>query len=333
MKNKSSNKPFIYALVLSFLIHVGAVFAGDITISYLNTVPFLKFSVQKPVEKKVALEFVDTSLPPQEKQIIKEAVKTKKISQFNQSAKSLNQDLGQDEAPELEGESIENSLIASKGNSLDSVVAPPPSQKQVEQKISEEQKKVEEKEEALKNELEKLKKEYERLKNVEANLTSDLEEREDLFGVRKVQLEQEKIIRQQPKQVQQDSVMRAKQANIMKNLGAQVDQIGKLTIETRENVLVPYLTKMRAKIFEQWFPFISLKFNSFNPSKVVVQYSILSDGSVPIVNVTYSEGDRLIRDFSQAAVKNAAPFDPIPLEIKEELQKETLSVSFSFKYD
>ncbi len=320
------NRFFLIALFISLFLHIGAIFASDITLSYLNSLSFKWLN--PPQEKSVVLEFVDSKKEKDETMLDND--REKYISQQNSKASSEKEQLGDSFTPELEGDGITPSLENSNGRTLDgSLVSLLESPEQIPQKAEE----LNEKEKELEEELEDLQKEYDRLKEFEKELLKK-EKEEDLLGIRKLEVPKEERKKAPPIEKKVASPeSQARMNKMLKNLGAEVEQVGKLSLETKENILAPYLALMRGQIFEAWFPFVSLKFNSFKPSKVVVQYRVYQDGSVPGVYVLYSDGEEFVKDFSRASIKKASPFPRLPNEILEELDENYLAVVFTFLYN
>jgi hypothetical protein len=113
----------------------------------------------------------------------------------------------------------------------------------------------------------------------------------------------------------------------------EVEEVGDPQMATQQNLMVPYLKKVKKKIFDSWYNLVRRQTSEFMGSRVVVVFSIQANGSISDLEVKTIEGNSLYRDFCLTAVKNSAPFDPLPVEIPKFLKKNSLPIQFTFFYE
>ena len=80
-------------------------------------------------------------------------------------------------------------------------------------------------------------------------------------------------------------------------------------------------------------PGLSIKAGIMPDSRVIVGFKIAPDGKVTDIEVLSFEGSPVFPVLCTAAVKRAAPFDPIPIELPSFLKGDYLQIRFTFLYN
>lgn len=324
--NKEKN-PYAYALLVSVCVH-GLAFSG---LSSGMNVPIWRCLVPvKPAPRQVTFELVDdhTRTEPS----FKKDVKSNLIDDRSQESKDRVKGNMPGALPRLEGDG----KIKTARPIPPATKAAEPTEQVMGKERQDEPLKREKAEQETKAEDTTMKEIRKKIKEL-AELEKQLPEAKEAAKEEPKTSAEKAVKPVQPEapQKRQTTVARVrdeKERRLFNNLVSEAQEVGELSLATRENTLVPYLKKMREKIYEKWYPFVGFKFIDINPSKVIVEYKILPNGSIDSIKVTYSEGSPIFKDFCEAAIRTAAPFDPLPIELPEYMRKRCLTICFTFFY-
>ena len=93
-----------------------------------------------------------------------------------------------------------------------------------------------------------------------------------------------------------------------------------------------YLEKVRSLIKAKWrFPCVANEESrhcEYKTTKLVVEFGVRKDGTVAFVNMLESSGYQIYDDYAVNAVKQAAPFPPIP----DTLSTKNVPIRATFNY-
>ncbi|MDD5084657.1 MAG: TonB C-terminal domain-containing protein [Candidatus Omnitrophica bacterium] len=327
LKPNNEKNPYAYALLISVFAH-GLAFSG---IGGRMDMPIWKrLAVVKPQERQVTFELVDdhSRLEPR----IKKDVKSNLIDDRSQESKDRVKGNMPGALPRLEGDGKIKTArpvppATKTAKPTEQVMGKERQDEAIRQEKAEKQTKTED------TTVKEIRKKIKELAELEKQLPDAKEPKKE-----EPKTSEEKVVKPaqpeapQKRQTTVTQVRDEKERRLLNNLVSEAQEVGELSLATRENTLVPYLKKMREKIYEKWYPFVGFKFIDINPSKVIVEYKILPNGSIDSIKVTYSEGSPIFKDFCEAAIRTAAPFDPLPIELPEYMRKRCLTICFTFFY-
>jgi hypothetical protein len=113
-----------------------------------------------------------------------------------------------------------------------------------------------------------------------------------------------------------------------------VERFGEITFNAQKFAIGHYFKKMKDKVEGYWLPYLAFTYSgdSFKENKTVVLFRIYPSGEVKNVKVLEHRGDEILRDFCVAAIKNTAPYDPLPETFLSMVDYGYLPIVFTFMY-
>lgn len=112
-------------------------------------------------------------------------------------------------------------------------------------------------------------------------------------------------------------------------------ELSDLAFEARSHIVAPYVKDVKNRIQKYWLGYLLFKYPDvfLRPSKAVVWFKILKDGSIKGPKVVRYEGDEMFKDICLASVENVAPFPDIPEDIWNEVEEDGgIEIVFTFRY-
>lgn len=300
------NNKFAYttAAMASCLIHVCAV--GFIGRTY--TIPQVRNMEEK---NKITLEIVENKPREEKERPVRE-------TKYRDAADAISR------APEVikeggEGPKVQSQVDINKVSAATPHIEPHPSAEPHAAQA-----------EAEKIQVEELKEKMELLKELEKEL--ELEKRELERRVESAEAVPAKRLTTQVIKTKR-MPMSPREERLFNNMRSEVDDKGDMSIAAREDELAEYLNEMRYKVFKAWFPLISIKAGAMPDSHVVISFIIRPDGAVDEIRVLNAQGSAAFSELCKAAIAQAGPFGPIPVEIPVYVKNRFLRIRFSFDYD
>lgn len=118
---------------------------------------------------------------------------------------------------------------------------------------------------------------------------------------------------------------------------ARAEAEGEFSFEATQHFFADYFLHLRREIENTWVLLLMTRYTGLEPSRAVVDFQILPDGSVRGLAVRSGEGDEEIFPLvCTMAVRNAGPFPPVPYDSIPQLPPEArdlpLRVRVNFNY-
>jgi len=141
-----------------------------------------------------------------------------------------------------------------------------------------------------------------------------------------------------PKKAQNKRGAVALQGGAFKKLSSDergdVERFGEVSFNAQKYALGHYFKRIKDKVEGYWLPYLAFTYSgdSFKENKTVVLFRIYPSGEVKDVKVLEHRGDEVLRDFCIAAVKNTAPYDPLPESFLSMVDYGYLPIVFTFMY-
>lgn len=113
-----------------------------------------------------------------------------------------------------------------------------------------------------------------------------------------------------------------------------VERFGAVSFNAQKYALGHYFKKIKDKVEGYWLPYLAFTYSgdSFKENRTVVLFRIYPSGEVKYVKVLEHRGDEVLRDFCVAAIKNTAPYDPLPETFLSMVDYGYLPIVFTFMY-
>lgn len=99
-----------------------------------------------------------------------------------------------------------------------------------------------------------------------------------------------------------------------KEMLARAEAAGEYSFEATQHLFADYFLRLRDQIENTWLLLLTSRYTGLDRSRAVVDFLIQPDGTVTALTPQASEGDELFPLVSTLAVRNAAPFDPVPYD-------------------
>lgn len=108
--------------------------------------------------------------------------------------------------------------------------------------------------------------------------------------------------------------------------------VGEASFDAKQHVLGAYLKRLKSKIAPMWrMKLESQTFGSLlSEKKVVIGFKITSDGKLAQVLMIEDNGDDLFNQICIQTIKDAAPYEPVPVAWMEQSNLDYLNLIYTF---
>lgn len=119
-----------------------------------------------------------------------------------------------------------------------------------------------------------------------------------------------------------------------KDLISKAIEEGEFSYQATQSLFADYFLSIKHEVETKWNLLLYSRYSNLEPSRTVVDVLILPDGTLGDMAVSLREGDELFPVVSSAAIRNSAPFGPIPYDprMPTEAQSLPLRIRFHFTY-
>ena len=305
----TAQRVYVVSAVASSFLHLSFLYVLNCSYLYCSLAPM-------PIHKRVELELVDSRIPDPDE----EDVKSNLIDEVQSKAR--------DTAPAERGGALPKSEGAGEVKDLQQTL---PSEEVPGARVEQQPTPVVEE---TVTEPEQEEQEVQEEKSVPEAIKEQFDEG-DIAVHKHVTETMQRYERQLPRlpSTAGRTPTQAERARLFKNLQSEAEELGVPSFATRKHEIVTYLKKMRLQVFEAWFPLISMKTGAMPDSRVVLEFKIKQSGEVKDIRVTSFEGSRVFPDICMAAIRKAAPFEEVPLELPGFLKDHALNIKFSFYFN
>ena len=120
------------------------------------------------------------------------------------------------------------------------------------------------------------------------------------------------------------------------DLLARAEAEGELSFEATRHFFADYFLRMRREIETTWTLLLTSRYKKMDPSRAVFDFLVRPDGTLEALSPLAVEGDELFPLVCGLAVRNSAPFGPVPYEavprLPESARRLPLRVRVTFNY-
>jgi hypothetical protein len=120
---------------------------------------------------------------------------------------------------------------------------------------------------------------------------------------------------------------------------ARAEALGEFSYEATRHFFADYFFDLKEKVENAWVILLSTRYRNLDPSKAALTFKIYPDGSIRELQVLTAEskGDDLFPLVCSLAVRNTAPFGPVPYDampyLPEGVRGLPLNVRMNFNYN
>ena len=151
--------------------------------------------------------------------------------------------------------------------------------------------------------------------------------RDDLKQFEQTQLELDKRIQQFEGTLATQAAQNTQMISL-DSIMSQVSDLEKVPVQVQKELLPTYLKRMRFKIADRWSR--ALQVSDPESGTATVRYQISLEGKVSNVQLLSFEGWVLFRESCLKAVREAAPFGPLPFDFDPLEQERYLTITLTF---
>lgn len=101
---------------------------------------------------------------------------------------------------------------------------------------------------------------------------------------------------------------------VEQDLLARAEAEGEISFEATKHFFADYYLRIKREIENTWVLLITTRYKSMDPSRASFEFLVLPDGSIAGLRPLGAEGDELFPLVSGLAIRNSAPFGPVPYE-------------------
>jgi hypothetical protein len=105
---------------------------------------------------------------------------------------------------------------------------------------------------------------------------------------------------------------------------------GEFSYEATQHFFADYYLRMRREVEVTWNLLLSTRYLGLDPSRAVVDFQVLPDGSLGEVHIRTLEGDELFAGACVGSIRRSAPFGPVPYDAR--LPEETRGLPLHMRY-
>jgi hypothetical protein len=114
--------------------------------------------------------------------------------------------------------------------------------------------------------------------------------------------------------------------------GGGADRKGELSFEATKHAMADYMLAVRRKVERTWRSALQFRFSGTSKVAAVLECTISPDGRVVDVTIL-DRGDSFVyASLCKQAIERAAPFDPFPFDVPDEMRQENLVIRWKFTY-
>lgn len=117
---------------------------------------------------------------------------------------------------------------------------------------------------------------------------------------------------------------------------ARAEAEGEFSYQATEHFFADYFLRMRREIENTWVVLLTSRYRKMGPSRAVFDFQVQPDGTLADLSPLSAEGDELFPLVCGLAVRNSAPFGPVPYEavpqLPETVHRLPLRVRVTFNY-
>lgn len=123
---------------------------------------------------------------------------------------------------------------------------------------------------------------------------------------------------------------------VEEDLLARAEAEGEMSFEATQHFFAEYFLRMRREIETTWTLLLTSRYKKMDPSRAVFDFLVRPDGTLDGLSPLGAEGDELFPLVCGLAVRNSAPFGPVPYEtvpqLPESARRLPLRVRVTFNY-
>jgi len=102
--------------------------------------------------------------------------------------------------------------------------------------------------------------------------------------------------------------------------------------DARKAALAAYDNAVIEKVQQRWNAFVERHGSYQKSGKVTVEFQLLEDGSIQGLKTKDETGDKTLRLYCEKAVRESAPFKPLPAELQKSSDHKPRDVEMTFQY-
>lgn len=123
---------------------------------------------------------------------------------------------------------------------------------------------------------------------------------------------------------------------VEEDLLARAEAEGEFSFEATQHFFADYYLRMQHEIETTWTLLLTSRYRKMDPSRAVLDFLVRPDGTLAELSPLAAEGDELFPLVCGLAVRNSAPFGPVPYEavpqLPESAHRLPLRVRATFNY-